>query len=508
MNGQPYLSKSRLISAWQCQKKLYLEKHHPELGEVSADTESLFATGHQVGAISQDIYGATNSVEIPFNRKMSLMVRETTELLDGGADFPIFEATFQYDGVLVRVDVLIPVDGAWRAIEIKASTRVKPVHVIDCAIQLWVMRSHGLNVSSIALGYIDNQFVYQGDGDYSGLIVEQDLTEDAEGMQSDVVALIADARASLSGAVPDIRVGAHCDNPYECQFKSHCWPMDAEYPVTGLGGSKAKLAAWVNTGHRDIRDVDISDIPAVTQQRIHRVTVSGEPEVIAGAAAILDAMAYPRYYLDFETIRPAVPIWAETRPYSSIPIQWSCHIDDGSSDGSLESLRHEEFLDLSGEPPMRALAEKMIECLGSSGPVLMWTNYERGVINGLIEMFPDLTEPLQKIIDRLFDLHPVVKEHYYHPNMLGSWSIKAVLPAMVPHMNYANLEGIHEGMAASDGYLEAIGTVTPTESRVNAHVGAWRAPTDERKAELEEQLLRYCKFDTEAMVEIARFLSK
>ena len=495
---KPYLSKSRLISAWQCQKKLYLEKHHPELGDVSADIESLFATGHQVGAISQDIYGAADSVEIPFNRKMSLMVSETAELLDGGADFPIFEATFQYDGVLVRVDVLIPVDGAWRAIEIKASTRVKPVHIIDCAIQLWVMRSHGLNVSSIALGYIDNQFVYQGDGDYSGLIVEQDLTEDAEGMQSQVVALIADARASLSGAVPDIAVGAHCNNPYECQFKSHCWPMDAEYPVTGLGGSKARLAAWVNAGHRDIRDVDISDVcpkgtsTAVTQQRIHRVTVSGAPEVIAGAAEILDAMAYPRYYLDFETIGPAVPIWAGTRPYASIPIQWSCHIDDGSGDGSLESLRHEEFLDLSGEPPMRALAEKMIECLGSSGPVLMWTNYEEGVIKGLIGMFPDLNQPLQKIIDRLFDMHPIVKEHYYHPNMLGSWSIKAVLPAMVPHMNYAELEGINEGMAASDGYLEAIDPQTDLV----------------RKVELEEQLLRYCKFDTEAMVEIVRFLTK
>ncbi len=140
---------------------------------------------------------------------------------------------------------------------------------------------------------------------------------------------------------------------------------------------------------------------------------------------------------------------------------------------------------------MWALAEKMIKILGDSGPVLMWTIYEEGVIKGLIEMFPDLDEPLQKIIDRLFDLHPVVKAHYYHPNMLGSWSIKAVLPAMVPHMNYANLEGIHEGMAASDGYLEAINRETDLV----------------RKHELEEQLLRYCKFDTEAMVEIVKFFT-
>jgi predicted RecB family nuclease len=140
---------------------------------------------------------------------------------------------------------------------------------------------------------------------------------------------------------------------------------------------------------------------------------------------------------------------------------------------------------------MRALAEKMIACLGDSGPVLMYTTYERTVIKNLIDMFPDLAEPLQSIIDRLYDLHPVVKANYYHPDMLGSWSIKAVMPTISPDMDYARLEGIKEGTAASDGFLEAI---NPETDMV-------------RKLELEEQLLRYCKFDTEAMVEIVRFFT-
>jgi len=140
---------------------------------------------------------------------------------------------------------------------------------------------------------------------------------------------------------------------------------------------------------------------------------------------------------------------------------------------------------------MRALAEKMIACLGDSGPVLMYTTYERTVINTLIDLFPDLAEPLQSIIDRLYDLHPVVKTNYYHPDMLGSWSIKAVMPTISPDMDYAKLEGIKEGTAASDGYLEAI---SPDTDML-------------RKLELEEQLLRYCKFDTEAMVEIVRFFA-
>jgi hypothetical protein len=194
----------------------------------------------------------------------------------------------------------------------------------------------------------------------------------------------------------------------------------------------------VAAGYRDIRDVPVEEITAETQLRIHHVTCQGEPEVSAGAKRALSALPYPRYYLDFETIGPAVPFWAGTRPYAAVPVQWSCHIDDGTGDGSYQSMRHEEFLDVSGQPP------------------LMYTTYEEGVIRRLSEMFPDLADDLQKIIDRLFDLYPVVKNNYYHPDMLGSWSIKAVLPTINPDMDYRKLEGIKEGTAASNGFLEAI----------------------------------------------------
>jgi hypothetical protein len=248
----------------------------------------------------------------------------------------------------------------------------------------------------------------------------------------------------------------------------------------------------VALGHEDIRDVDAASITADTQLRIHRITQSGSPEILPGARRALESLAYPRYYLDFETIGPAVPFWEGTRPYASVPVQWSCHIDDGVGSGSVASMRHDEFLDLSGEPPMRPLAEALIDCLGDSGPVLMYTSYEKGVLEDLIDLFPDLAEPLNAIIDRLFDLFPVVKANYYHPKMLGSWSIKSVMPTMAPAMDYARLEGVREGTAASDGFIEAIDPGT----------------SPERKAELKEQLLRYCRFDTEAMVEIVRFFCR
>jgi hypothetical protein len=484
-----YLSKSRLISAWQCPRRLYLEKFRPDLAATSDATQALFATGHEIGAVAKRLFGTSDAVEIRFDRRMSRMVDATRDLLASGARFPIFEATFEHDGILVRADALIPSRDGWRLVEVKASTSVKDYHVLDCAIQEWVLRNAGVQLTSIHLAHINNRFVYQGDSNYEGLFIEHDLTDEVEGVDPRVEDLIAAARAAISGDMPEVNVGAQCSNPYDCPFANFCWPMDARYPISGLGGSKATLGRYVAAGYRDIRDVPADEITAETQLRIHHVTCEGEPEILDGARETLAALGYPRYHLDFETIAPALPFWAGTRPYEVLPVQWSCHIDDGTGDGSFQTMRHEEFLDLSGNPPMRALARRLIEVLGDIGPVLMYTDYELRVIRNLIRMFPDLERGLENIIDRLFDLHPVVKNYYYHPDMLGSWSIKAVLPTINPEMDYKKLEGIQEGTAASNGFLEAI---NPDTDMI-------------RKLELEEQLRRYCRFDTEAMAEIVRF---
>ena len=133
----------------------------------------------------------------------------------------------------------------------------------------------------------------------------------------------------------------------------------------------------------------------------------------------------------------------------------------------------------------------LIDTLGRRGPVLMYTAYERSVIRSLAAMFPDLAGALEAIDLRLVDLHPVTRQNYYHPDMLGSWSIKAVLPTIAPDMDYAALAGIQEGTEASTAYLEAIDPDT--------------AP--ERRAELRRDLLDYCRHDTEALVRLVHFFA-
>jgi hypothetical protein len=479
------------MAAHQCLKRLHFGIHRARDAQLSEKALLAITKGNEVGEIAKTIYGTPGWVEVEYQKNdVGAMLQQTQELLAQGADFPIFEATFQHEGVLVRVDVLIPDGDGWRAVEVKGSTKLKKHYKFDCAIQWWVMKGAGVSVKSISVALVNNQFVYAGDRDYKGMLVQRDVTKDADQLSDEVEKLVPKAREAAGAAVPDVLIGGHCNKPYDCEFWHLCWPFDAEYPTTGIGGYKSKQAEWINRGIKDLRDIPIEEITDETQQWIHRVTTAGEAELLPRAKEILKSLAYPRYYLDFETIGPAVPFWEGTRPYQALPVQWSIHIDDGKGDGSLASMRHEEFLDISGEPPMRRLAEELIRVLGDSGPVLMYTDYELRCINTLIELYPDLEASLKAIIKRLEDLAEILRDHYYHPSMLGSWSIKDVAPAISPHMDYANLEGINQGMAASDGFIEAIDPNT----------------TADRKAELGEQLLRYCRFDTEAMVELARYM--
>ena len=286
---KPYLSKSRLISAWQCSKKLHLEAHHPELAETSSMAESLFAAGNQVGEVAKQVFGSGDGVEIPYSTRLNEALAQTAELVANGHSAPIYEATFQHDGVLARADVLLPVKGGgWRAIEVKAAASVKPHHELDCAIQYWVLRNAGLDLKTISLAHVDTAFVYQGGADYRGLLVEEDLTARARQLQDEVVDLISAARSAIAGAVPEMPVGGHCYSPYQCAFMSHCWPAQAEYPVMGLGGNKAELADWVNAGCRDIRDVDVAALTSETRLRIHAATRKGEAEVSVDAQQVFD----------------------------------------------------------------------------------------------------------------------------------------------------------------------------------------------------------------------------
>ena len=486
----PTLSKSRILSGWQCHKRLWLEMHEPDKAEETPSMRRAYRVGHEAGRAAMELFpegrliGPEDPDEFP---DLDAALRETRERLAGPGPLTLFEATFEHVGVLVRCDVLIrDADGRLRLVEVKASTKVKPVNHIDCAVQAWVLDGNGLRPDRIELAHIDNRFVYPGGGDYAGLFAFEDLTDKIVPVLAHVPEWLETYRALLAGPVPDIAIGPQCRNPWDCPFLAHCTPPGPDYPTRSLPGGGKAVWQLLAEGIDDIRDIPPGRLTSALQERVRRITVGGVPELRPDAGKALAALGWPRYYFDFETVSFPVPVWAGTRPYQALPFQWSCHVE--AADGDVE---HREWLADGGEAPMRACAESLITALGDSGPVFVYTGYEARVLADLVRQFPDLAEPLEAIGTRLVDLHPLTRDSYYHPEMRGSWSIKNVLPAIAPDLDYAGLGEIQEGNAASDAFLELLDPET----------------SEDRRTSIRHDLLRYCRLDTEALFRLRHFLS-
>ena len=480
------LSKSKLLAFRQCPKRLWLEIHSPQLREDSGATLANYATGHQVGDVAQQIYDPQLRGQLinPQVEGFDEAFARTQALLRSSQ--PIFEAGFRAEGALAFADVLLPAGKGWRMVEVKSSTSMKDYHRDDAAVQAFVARACSVPLYSIALAHIDNQWIYPGGGDYQGLLVEVDLTDEAFARTDEVRGWIADAQAVVARKkAPRTATGAQCSDPYECGFLAHCQSQEpqAEHPVHWLPRRGSALKAHIETrGTRELRDLP-DDLLNPTQQRVKAATLSGQAFFDQNAAAqALAGHKLPGFFLDFETIQFGVPIWQGTRPYQQIPFQFSVHRLSRTG-----LLAHESFLDLSGKDPSLGFAKALLEACGSQGPVFSYNaSFEVSRIRDLAARFPRLAKPLNALATRVVDLLPVARDHYYHPAQEGSWSIKAVLPALCPDLDYAKLEGVKDGGMAMEAFVEAVDPSTAKE----------------RKAEIERQLIAYCALDTLALVRL------
>lgn len=421
-------------------------------------------------------------------------IRRTQALLAGTA--PIFEATFVADGGLALADVMLPTgrggQAGWRMIEVKSSTEVKPHQLEDVAIQSYVAHQAGARLKRVDLAHVDSTWVYQGDGNYAGFLTPVEVTKDVLALAPEVKLWIAEAQTvAAQRSEPRRHTGEHCHTPFECPFFEHCRSGE---PQPGLDAhwlprvQKKDLRAHIGA----LEPAEMHDVPDqllnALQQRVKTCTLSGEMFFDArGASAALKGCKLPAVFLDFETVNPAVPRWKGTRPYQQIPFQFSAHALRRSG-----TLEHREFLDLSGNDPRRLFVKALLAACGEAGPVFVYNaSFEKSRIRELAEAFRDARCALLAIHDRVFDLLPVTRAHYYHPDQRGSWSIKRVLPCIAPELSYDLLDGINEGGAATNGYLEATAPgVDPT-----------------RKAVIEQQLLKYCGRDTEALVRLWMYLT-
>ncbi len=449
------LSKSRIAAGLQCGRRLWLTVHRPELEAYSPSAQRRIATGHGVGGLARGLY--PGGVLVGDGAPLSQALRDTEQALARPGDVTLYEATFRHRGVLIRADVLERRGGRCRLVEVKSATRLREHHLQDVAIQGWVTEGAGVPLDGLSVAVVDTGFVYRGGGDYRGLLREIPVADQARPIMAHIPGWVRGFNELLAGPIPALRTGVRCRRPFECPYLEFC---EGEEGATRCAPGQGRDADGRCAGPPDpaLGTLD----PAATE--------------------FLATLPYPRFYLDFETVQFAVPVWAGTRPFQQIVFQWSCHVEERPGE-----VRQHGFLDTSGEVPVRAAAEALLETLGDRGPVFVYHDFEKWRIMEMAAMLPDLAPALDAVAGRLVDLLRLTRDHYRHPALNGSYSLKVVLPTVAADLDHAVLEEVRDGLSAQAAFHEAVDPAT----------------TEARREVLRDALREYCMLDTLALVRVA-----
>ena len=482
----PQLSKSRFMAGLQCLKRLYLECYDRDLADpIDERQQAIFDTGNGVGELAREMFPHGRLVEEQYF-ELSQAIRTTEKVLSDTTVPAIFEGAFAFEKIRIRADILKRNDdGTFDLIEVKSTTSAKSQHIPDVAIQLYVLEGLGMPIREAYLMHINNEYVFQGGPyDLENLFSLKDVTE----VSREFVSKITPEKLSQmwdalqAEAVPTVDTGPHCTRPYRCPFYSHCHQQVTDHPISDLPrASREFLNGLKESGIEDIRLIP-TGYPGLNtlQQQVRECVVNDRAFVGPELQAKLREINFPVSFLDFETFNPALPAYVGTRPYQAVPFQWSLHIKPLFGDVS-----HRSFLWSDQDDPRPALVESLINAIPPEGTIIAYSNYEQRIMKDLATEFPAFEDALLDLCDRTFDLLKLVREEYYHPQFHGNFSIKSVLPVLVPEMGYGDLEIQHGLVAALDfGRMVAEGT-----------------PIDE-KEKTREALLAYCQKDTEAMVRI------
>ena len=440
------LSKSRFTTGLQCHRWLWWSVNEPDAPELEAtpDLQAVFDQGNLVGETARTYIAGGQLIDLPYWDKEG-RVEATREAIAAGQRV-IYEASFLADGVFVSVDILHrgPRAKGWTLSEVKSTTKVKPQHIPDAAVQTHIVRRSGLPVVRTELMHLNRECRHP---DLSNLFTRTRVTRDVETYLPAVPRQVKRQLTMLrEPKPPTVKTGPHCTAPYECPFLERCHGAAA------------------------------------------RARTRGKPAIEPGLAMALAAVKTPIAHFDFETIGPAIPVWPGCRPYDPVPVQFSAHIEPNRKGGR---PTHREWLAAGPGDPRPEIARALIKALVGAGSIVVWHQpFEEGRLRELQEAVPDLADGLQEVIDRLVDLLPIVRAHVDHPGFGGSYSLKAVAPALVPGLTYADME-IGDGGTASRALAEML-------------LGPKMSPAEKRTTRA--ALLAYCAQDTRATVGVLEWL--
>jgi hypothetical protein len=440
----PMISKSSFIRGQQCHKSLWLHLNQPDnRDEISDQQQQIFDTGHNIGFLAQQLFPGGIDASRGDHSKIFEAVSYTKDLIASGQPV-IYEAAFSDGETLCYMDILVKEKDGWTAYEVKASTGVRDYQILDVAFQFFAINRSGLPLKRVSLVHVNNQYVRRGDLDIRLLFTTELMNDRVMPMQEKIPGELLQLQQMLkAGVMPDISMGRQCSNPFPCDFQGFC----------------CQSCAPDEEGNPDPARRDQEELDEFLAQ-----------------------LEYPLYFMDFETIQFAVPQYDESRPYQQIPFQWSMHVNQTRS-GPVE---HFGFLGTPPADPRTDFIQSLLDHLGENGSIIVWNQaFENTRLKEIARDFPEYADQIESVLERVVDLMvPFRRKHLYTPEMNGSYSLKAVLPALVPDLAYDDLE-IQEGGSASMTY-ESLYSNTNSES-----VAKKRA-----------DLLKYCELDTMSMIRI------
>lgn len=492
-----YLSKSIYVRVWSCARKAWVYKHHPELVPKDENTIARLQTGNEVGDLARGLFGPYVNVT-ETNKEgvldLSKMIENTQYEMERGTQV-ICEASFSYEGLYCAVDLLRREKDGWAIYEVKSSSDgLQDKYIADVSYQKYVLEHCGVNITGTYLVCIDSSYTLGTDGlDLSGFFRINDLWEYVALEEKNVPAILKTAEQTLVlSQEPLVELQENCK---DCEFFPYCTrnlPAPNVFDLYRLA-MKKKLELYQQglIGFADLEKAGV--IKNATQKRQIDFALHDRDTFVdvAEIRKFISELSYPLYFLDFETMQPAVPFCVGTHPFAQIPFQYSLHYIEHEGG----ELKHSEFLAESGTDPRRQIAEALCRDIPGNVCVTAFNKaFECTRLKELAATFPDLSDRLLAIEASIVDLlTPFQKGWYYKKEMGGSFSIKSVLPAICPDdpdLDYHQLEGVHNGSEAMSIYPQI----------------QYMSPEEQEKAR--SNLLAYCKLDTLAMVKVWEELRK
>lgn len=489
-----YLSKSQFTRGLQCLKSLYLYRKRRDLQDaVSPEQQAIFDAGTEVGVLAQKWIGGGVLITAGHMDPQKAL-DETQAAIDAGAQV-IYEAAFLYEDVLIRADIIARnPEKNWDLFEVKSTTGVEPTHLNDVAIQRYVITGAGIKLNASHLVHLDPGYVRYGALDLQKLFLAVDVTAETEPLLDMIYDQLRAMKAMAEKPdAPEREIGQQCTKPYDCSFIGHCWAHVPEYSVFNLAGARMdkKTSLW-RKGIVNIKDIpdfdkkdsDTKEYKLTEYQNTQRLVArTNKPYIDSDAIRMLLAnLYYPHYFLDFEAVNPAIPPYDGLRPYQQLPFEASLHVRRERA----APLEHFEYLADGTKDPRPELVSFLRRHIDTAGSVIAYNkSYEGGIIKALAA-FTHNGEPLLQIEQRLWDLADAFRKGLWaEPKFLGSWSIKKVLPVLVPDMTYDGMF-IADGVAAMQAYAKLMDPAT----------------TPAERAGIMTALRIYCGQDTLAMVRI------